>query len=66
MERKNIESLTIVRHMLKLSIIGGDSSRRLTIQLLEHQGTLHLALQNFKGALKSFEKMRDVAEDAKS
>ncbi len=66
MERKNIESLAIVRHMLKLSILGGDSSRRLTIQLLEHQGILHVALQNFKGAVRSFEKMRDVAEDAKS
>jgi len=65
MERKNIESLTIVRIMLKLSVLSGDRSRLLTIKLLEHQGTLHLALQNFKGALKSFEKMRDVAEDAK-
>jgi len=31
MERKNIESLTIVRHMLKLSVLGGDHSRSLTI-----------------------------------
>jgi hypothetical protein len=52
--------------MLKLSVLSNKNNRNLTIQLLEHQGTLHLALHNFKGALTSFEKMRDVAEDAKS
>lgn len=66
LERKNIESLTIVRHMLKLSVLSSSQNRHLTIQLLEHQGILHLAMHNFKGALTSFEKMRNVAESVKS
>lgn len=43
LERKNLEALTIMRHMLKLSVLD-DKNRRLTIRLLEHQGTLNLAI----------------------
>jgi len=49
--------------MLKLSVLD-ENNRRLTIQLLDHQGVLNATLKNFKGAIHSFQKMRDVAEDA--
>jgi len=35
MERKNLEALTIIRHMLKLSVLD-EKNRILTIKLLEH------------------------------
>jgi hypothetical protein len=30
---------------------------------LEHQGIVNLAMKNFNGATKSFQRMRDVAEE---
>ena len=31
--------------------------------ILEHQGVINLALKNYSGAIKSFQRMRDVSEE---
>ena len=33
------------------------------MKLLEHTGRINLELENFPGALKSFQRMRDLAEE---
>ena len=31
--------------------------------IFEHQGVLNLAINNYQGAIKAFQRMRDVAEE---
>lgn len=35
------------------------------MMILEHQGLLNYVLENYPGALKAFQRLRDVAEDLK-
>ena len=39
------------------------SHKFLVVAVLEHQGVVNLALKNYSGAIKSFQRMRDVSEE---
>lgn len=55
--------LLSLKEMLKLACFVPD--KKMACKIYEHQGICNLSIGNFAGALKSFEKMRDTAEDAK-
>jgi tetratricopeptide (TPR) repeat protein len=59
-EKEN-ECLVVFKYMLRLSTIVPD--HKATIALFNHQGLLHTFYGNLSGALLSFQKMRDAAED---
>lgn len=42
------------------------SNRVLLIIMLEHQGVLNLAINNYQGAIRAFQRMRDVAEECQN
>lgn len=62
LERRAPEALSISNYLLKLTILAQDQTN-IVIAILEHQGRINLALENFQGAIKAFQRMRDVAED---
>ena len=62
LERRAPEALTSLLKLLKLTILVPGQSK-LVMTLLEHIGRINLELENFTGALKSFQRMKDVAED---
>ena len=55
--------LLALKEMQKLACFVPD--KKLAVKIYEHQGICNLSIGNYAGALKSFEKMRDIAEDAK-
>lgn len=48
--------------MLRLVVLCPDN-RDFLANLLQHQGILNKAIQNYSGAIKAFQRMRDVAEE---
>lgn len=38
----------------------------LSILIFEHQGVLNLAINNYQGAIRAFQRMRDVAEECQN
>ena len=51
-----------MRPLLRLQANLADN-RVALVTLLEHQGVLNLAISNYQGAIKAFQRMRDVAEE---
>ena len=62
LERKASEAQTSLLKLLKLTVLISGQTH-IVMGLLEHTGRINLELENFQGALKAFQRMRDVAED---
>ena len=55
------EILISFNKALKLAVLLPDTE--IAVRLFEHQGVVNLALKNYPGAIKSFQRMRDVSEE---
>ena len=55
------EILIAFNKAVKLAVLLPDT--HIAVQLFEHQGVINLALKNYSGAIKSFQRMRDVSEE---
>lgn len=62
LERKAPEAQTSLLKLLKLTVLVNGQTP-IVMALLEHIGRINLELENFQGAIKAFQRMRDVAED---
>lgn len=60
-ENLRTESLVVLKYMLRLSTAVPD--HKVSIALFHQQGLLHRFMGNPLGAIRSFEKIRDAAED---
>lgn len=58
------EVLYAFRELLRVALQVPD--HKLVIATYEHLGIMNRNTQNFTGAIKSFQKMRDAAEDCKN
>lgn len=56
-----METLIAMKYACKLAVRIPDY--KLSMELFEHQGVLNKAINNFTGAIRSFQRMRDVAEE---
>ena len=62
LERKAPEALSSLLKLLKLTLLV-EGQTGIVMAILEHIGRLNLELENFQGAIKAFQRMRDLAED---
>jgi hypothetical protein len=61
MENEKVECLLVLVYMQRLASQVPD--HKLCIALFRHQGIFCRNIQNYEGSLRSFQRMRDAAED---
>lgn len=62
LDRKIPEALSLIKYLLRLFVLAPEY-KLLLIKLIELQGKLNYAFENYEGALKAFERVRDIAQD---
>lgn len=62
LERRIPEALVMIQSMLRLLVLAPECNK-LLIQMLVLQGKVNHQYENYQGALKSFQKIRDIAQD---